>query len=107
MYNLENIFSLIQEEDSVELLEKYYPQEALKELILYGLIDIQHETIVLTERGRNAKSIGIQKAIGGLQLEEGMKDFSREAVKRGSYLFHFCLICYIVIVLLFLMNMTV
>ncbi len=98
----EKILKQVKEGNSALLLKEEKCKEGLQELMQYDLIEIKDDKIILTEKGIFAVSTNTQKEIQRLKIEEEMKDFSPEIVRRESHLFLLCLISCVILAIIFL-----
>lgn len=103
MKNPEKILKQVKEGNSDLLLKEDDCKVILQELMENNLIKIEDDKITLTEEGTDAAAVSnIEKEIHRLQLEEEMKDFSPELVRRESRLFLLCLVSCVLLAVFFL-----
>lgn len=103
MKNPEKILKQVKEGNSALLLKEENCKEILQELMEHNLIKMKADKIILTEKGMDAVAApNIPKEIHRLKLEEEMKNFSPELVRRESHLFLLCLVSCVILFMLFL-----
>lgn len=74
----------------------------LQEVMEDNVIKIEDDKIILDEEGIAVAVLNIPKEMHRLQLEEEMKDFSPELVRRESRLFLLCLVSCVLLAVFFL-----
>lgn len=103
----ERIIRLIEEGDPIPLLADTGVVDCFNELLRYELIDIVNEKVILTQKGEQAKTVGLDQFLHDLKTKEELKDFSPEIQVRENFKFKWSLaICLSLVALFIVVSLT-
>lgn len=91
MTSTEKLITLIDKGDPVPILAEDSLVESFNELLKYGLIDIVNDRVILTAKGIEAKHKGLNQVLYDLNVQEELKEFSKDAQKKENILFRWSL----------------
>lgn len=98
----EKIIELIDNGDPLPILAEDSIKENFNILFKHQLIDFTEGKVSLTEKGKIAKVMGMERFISELTIQEELQEFSEEVQKKGIKRFKMCLGLFLTVLALFL-----
>ena len=104
----DKLLCTIEEGDAVDILAEEY-SESLNELMKAELIEIRNDKLELTDKGRQAKIIGVKDCLvknpgesEKIRLEDFSENLSRDSRNRSLLIVLFFLMLSLVVIMIFL-----
>lgn len=102
MKPIEKIIELIEKGDPVPILAEDSLTDCFNTLLKHNFIDIVNEKVILTQKGKEARTVGFEKVIFELNLQEELKEFSPDTQKQESKVTSFCFGLCLILMVVFL-----